>query len=77
MLPRDNYCEPILTLKYGDSITSDDTAKAICFNNYFSSVFTSEGTTSLTSLQSTLVQNQELITTLNLTLIRCLILLLL
>ena len=28
------YREPIPTLKYGESIISDDTAKATCFNNY-------------------------------------------
>ena len=61
------YHEPIPTLKYEESIISDDTAKATCFNNYFSSVFTGEDTTSLTSLQSTLVQNQDLITTLKFT----------
>ena len=61
------YREPIPTLNYEGSVISDDTAKASCFNNYFSSVFTREDTISLSDLRSTIVQDLDLITTIHFT----------
>ena len=57
-------------LVFADLVTyviSDDTAKASCFNNYFSSVFTREDTLSLSDLRSTIIQDLDLITTIHFT----------
>ena len=61
------YREPILTLNYDGSIISDDAAKATCFNDYFSSVFTSEDTASLPDLQSTIVRGSDILTSIDFT----------
>ena len=61
------YRDPIPTLNYNGSIVSEDTAKATCFNNYFSSVFTDEDTSSLSDLRSTVVWGSDLINTVDFT----------
>jgi len=54
-------------LNYKGSVISADDVKATCFNNYFSSVFMSEDTSSLPDLHSTVQQGLDLITTLHFT----------
>ena len=61
------YREPIPTMSYDGSVISDDAAKATCFNNYFSSVFTSEDTASLSDLRSTIAWGSDLITSIDFT----------
>ena len=61
------YRDPIPTLNYNGSVISDDDAKATCFNNYFSSVFTSEDKSTLSDLRSSVVQGSDLISTVTFT----------
>ena len=61
------YHEPIPTLNYKGSVMSDDATKATCFNNYFSSVFTSEDTGLLPDLRSTIGWGSNLISSIDFT----------